>query len=687
MKITVGRLIALPIVVVLTSLVVVTVVVQSIGSQINEQTLAVQEKAVPKALLALSMLEELGDMNSNVLEYVVGEADEVEAFEENYGEFNGFLTEYQAIVGEDDEAAKELAQFAATYYHSAKDRVFKAYNPIVEENALNEANRLTRDIGSPMEKILDDLKELEVADAGSSGDFNEVVNDDLPGVQYYLELVDEAGDMISSLNAYMRGENDTAAAFEKDAKTFDKYFALLRPLETRDSEVEKLDIVAKYYEELLKGGRSIFDSFDPIAKKAAVAAIDEMEHAIFSRLEERLDMLAAKAKMEEESDLTELRASVTLLEISAWVLLAVSLIIGCGFLFGINRALTRPLFALTEAMNSLSSGNLDVEIGSIARKDEVGEMANAVQVFKDNAINMQRLQNEQEGAKKRAEEEKREAMHQLAGEFEAKVGHVVEGVSKSAGQLQTTAETMSLVSKETSDQSSTVGSASDQAAENVENVASAAKELGGSIGEISRQMQKQVDMAEHTASVAEDSNQQVQDLAQRANSIDEVVNMITGIAEKTNLLALNATIEAARAGEAGSGFAVVAGEVKSLANQTARATDQIAGQIKAIQDQTSSAVSAIQTIKDKIDAMKEVSVSVASAIEEQNSATHEIGRNAEEMTVRARQVSGAISNVTEAAQKTGTSAGDVLSSARELAQQGDVLTEEVNAFIAQVRAA
>ena len=405
MKITLGRLIALPIVVVLTALVSVTLVVQLIGAKINKQTLTVQEESVPKALMALSMLEEVGDMNSNVLEYVVGETDEVEPFEDNYEEFKSFLANYRSIVGKDDETAAELARLAESYYNSAKKRVFSVYDPEAEANALKEANRLTSDVGAPMENILDKLKELEVADAGSSGNLDEIVKDDLPGVQYYLELVDEAGDMISSLNAYMRGEASAAESFEKDAHTFDKYFALLRPLETRRSEVEQLDRVAELYADLLKGGRAIFASFDPVAKKAAITAIDQMEHSLFSKLEKRLDNLAETAKLEEETGLAKLRDSVSLLGTAAWLSLVVSLVIGVGFLFGINRALTRPLVGLTEAMNGLSSGKLDVEISSRTRNDEVGEMANAVQVFKQNAVEKERLEIERKELERVAAEE------------------------------------------------------------------------------------------------------------------------------------------------------------------------------------------------------------------------------------------------------------------------------------------
>ena len=369
------------------------------------------------------------------------------------------------------------------------------------------------------------------------------------------------------------------------------------------------------------------------------------------------------------------------------VVAAVALAIGALAAFVIGRGISRPVVSMTGAMRKIADGDTSVEVPAQSQRDEIGEMAAAVQVFKDNAIRIERMRVEQEETEQKAEAEKRAAMQSLAGDFEAKVGHVVQGVTTSATELQSTAESMSAISEETSNQSTTVASAAEQATANVENMASAATELGSSIGEISQQVQRQADMAEQAASAAQSSNEQVHSLAERAESIGEVVNLITSIAEQTNLLALNATIEAARAGDAGKGFAVVASEVKSLANQTAKATEQIAEQIKAVQEQTGSTVDSIRLINEKIDAMKEVASAVASAIEEQNAATQEIGRNAQEASVGTRQVSESITNVTQAAGEAGQGSTDVLNAARELARQGEVLSGEVVAFIAQVRAA
>ena len=400
-----------------------------------------------------------------------------------------------------------------------------------------------------------------------------------------------------------------------------------------------------------------------------------------------LEFLGTRWGILAEQDVSEALAAVVkirnnlLLEVS--VVLAV--LAGLGMLIG--RSISRPIVKMTMAMRTIASGDNTIEVPSRERRDEIGEMAQAVQVFKDNAIRMEQMRADQEQAEKRAEEEKRATMHRLADAFEAKVGHVVRSVSAASTQMRTTAQSLSAISEETTRQSTMVASAAEQASANVETVASAAEELGSSIGEISQQVQRQADMAEQAAAAAESSNQQVQGLTDRADTIGEVVNLITGIAEQTNLLALNATIEAARAGDAGKGFAVVASEVKSLATQTAKATEQIAAQIKDVQDQTGSTVDVLHLIDEKIAAMKEVAVAIASAIEEQNAATQEIGRNAQEASVGTRAVSGAIGDVTKAAGEAGQGSSDVLAAARELSQQAEVLSSEVAAFINQVRAA
>ena len=275
----------------------------------------------------------------------------------------------------------------------------------------------------------------------------------------------------------------------------------------------------------------------------------------------------------------------------------------------------------------------------------------------------------------------------LADDFEANVVSVVEAVKSSATELQSSSESMASTAEETQSQATAVASASEQATSNVQTVASAAEEMAKSIEEIGRQVEQSSNIAARAVEEANNTNTTVESLAEAAQKIGEVVELISDIASQTNLLALNATIEAARAGDAGKGFAVVASEVKSLANQTAKATEDIAAQIKGMQEATGGTVESIKGISATIGEISEIASAIASAVEEQSAATKEISRNVQEAATGTQEVTSNITSVNEAAQESGKSAAEVLSASGELAKQGEVLGEEVNKFLEAVRAA
>ena len=353
----------------------------------------------------------------------------------------------------------------------------------------------------------------------------------------------------------------------------------------------------------------------------------------------------------------------------------------------IGRGISTPIGAMTGAMRDLAGGNLEVVVPAQRHRNEIGDMASAVQVFKDNAIRVKQMEAEQEEAKRRAEEEKRRQMNEMADNFQSSVGGVVEAVSSAATQMQSSAHAMSATAEQTSRQSTAVAAASEEASTNVQTVASAAEELTTSVTEISRQVTKSSDMALAAVKEAEHTNEQIQGLDQAAQKIGEVVALITDIADQTNLLALNATIEAARAGDAGRGFAVVASEVKSLANQTAKATEEISGQVSGIQAATRNAVEAIQGIGKAIGEINQIATTIASAVEEQGAATQEIARNVDQAAAGTREVSSNISGVNQAADETGHAAGQILEASGQLSQQSETLKAEVDKFVAEVRAA
>ncbi|SFH87482.1 methyl-accepting chemotaxis protein [Bradyrhizobium sp. Gha] len=353
----------------------------------------------------------------------------------------------------------------------------------------------------------------------------------------------------------------------------------------------------------------------------------------------------------------------------------------------IARGISRPILAITNVMRELADGRLDVAIPASRADDEVGAMVKAVAVFRDNAVNFSKLQADQLEAKAHSEAEKRRAFAALADNFEASIRDVVTTVSSAAVEMEHTARSMSDIVDQSRHQTRAVSSASALASENVQTVAAAAEELSSSMIEISRRLAHATEVVGKAASDGRQSNERVQSLADAAQKIGDVVSFINGIAGQTNLLALNATIEAARAGEAGRGFAVVASEVKALATQTAKATEEIGAQVTAVQGETSGAVEGIQSICVTIREVDEISAAIAAAVGQQGTATQEIAQNVQQAAARTGEVSQNIAGVTEGIAATGTAAEEVLVSAIELSKQSQRLRDEVDRFLAQIRAA
>ncbi|WP_167558728.1 methyl-accepting chemotaxis protein [Bradyrhizobium canariense] len=364
---------------------------------------------------------------------------------------------------------------------------------------------------------------------------------------------------------------------------------------------------------------------------------------------------------------------------------ALLLVVGMSLLLG--RSIVGPITGMTAAMRKIAAGETATVIPAQERRDEVGAMAQSVQVFKDNMIEAVRLRGEQDELKKKAETEKHGLLGKMADDFEHSVRGSLDALAGAAVELRTTSNSMSTTAGEASQQATTVAAVAEQASANVQTVAAATEELSSSVSEIGRQVAQSTRIAGQAVEEANRTNLTVQGLSAAAQKIGDVVKLINDIASQTNLLALNATIEAARAGEAGKGFAVVASEVKSLASQTAKATEDISAQVAAMQGATTDAVQAIENIGGTIGAINEITTAIASAVEEQGSATKEIARNVQEAAQGTSMVSGNIGSVTRAAGETGTAAGRVLASAEELNEQAAMLRSKVDGFLVNIRAA
>jgi methyl-accepting chemotaxis protein len=372
----------------------------------------------------------------------------------------------------------------------------------------------------------------------------------------------------------------------------------------------------------------------------------------------------------------------------AWIGIAATLLLCGGLSLWVSRAgITQPVAQIEAAMRNLADGDLSVAVPGLDRRDELGRMAKTVALFKTQAQAAERAAREHAEQNSRVEAEKKASLGQMAESFEAEVGELVAKVASAATELEATARGMSTSADRVNAEASSVASAAGEASGGVQTVAAAAEELSASISEISRQVSASAGMSVKAVEDARRTDKIVQELADAAQRIGEVVALISGIAGQTNLLALNATIEAARAGDAGKGFAVVASEVKTLAQQTAKATEEISSQIGHIQNTTSDAVTAIRSIGSAIEEVSSIATAIAGAVEEQGAATSEISRNVHQTAASTKHVSSSIGTVSAAANDTGAAACQVLGAAGDLSKQAEHLRAQVRSFVSSIRAA
>ena len=409
------------------------------------------------------------------------------------------------------------------------------------------------------------------------------------------------------------------------------------------------------------------------------ATFQNLEPKVVAAIAE-IDRLSGMADASER----ELRDAMKLRMICALALAALAM---CMLSFLLGRAISQPITAMTAALTRLAAGDFNIALPGQSRRDEIGEMAGAARIFKDNMIETERLRAEQLADQQAQSIQRRDERLRLASGFQDAVGSIVDKVSSEATELEAAASTLTRTAEATLELSGVVSGASGEASSNIQSVAAATGEMTSSVEEIGRQVVHSRKIAQSAVEYARSTDARITALSQAAGRIGEVVQLITGIAEQTNLLALNATIEAARAGDAGRGFAVVAQEVKALAAQTAKATDEIGKQILGMQSATQESVDAIKQIGAVILQISDVSEMIAAAVEEQGAATREIARNVQMASDGAGRVGSAIADVHQGAADTGSASGQVLSSAQSLSNQASQLKLEVESFLASIRVA
>jgi len=466
---------------------------------------------------------------------------------------------------------------------------------------------------------------------------------------------DAAGYLVSAYNNCINEENRTR---------LQKVIAVTRDF---DAAAEKMTAAKKAYAEIA----------EPLAQANKIGA--EI-NALIDKATSVAGVLAAQ-RMEEATTQTEAAGRINF----AFGFFVVFILMG-GAAFGIV-SIGRPVHTIAGVLLQLADGKRDVDIPYTGRGDEVGDAARAARTFRDNLVRLEALEAEQKQASDRIVAERKDMVRKLANDFERAVGNIVGAVSSAAANLETAAASLTKNAKATQQLSAIVATASEEASANVQSVASAAGEMGTSIEEIRRQVQVSTKIAGEAVKQAEKTDGRIKDLSQAATRIGDVVKLITTIAAQTNLLALNATIEAARAGESGKGFAVVASEVKTLASQTAKATEDIKTQIAEIQGATKESVAAIQEIGGTIARISEIAGSITAAVEAQGEATQEIAHNVAQAAEGAVQVATNIVDVNHGADETGTASAQVLLAAQSLSGESRKLEAEVANFLNTVRAA
>jgi len=398
------------------------------------------------------------------------------------------------------------------------------------------------------------------------------------------------------------------------------------------------------------------------------------------------DTLIAVNTKGADSSLEVARANYRMAVVTIVVCAAVALIAALISFLIMARTVVAPIASITGTMRRLAENELSVTIAEAGRRDEIGAMAAALQVFKDNMAEAARLRAEQ-AAEQEARLARGRAVDALVGKFDATISSVIETVTSSTSTLDVTARSMSETAEVTNAQVTVVAAAAEQASTNVQTVASAAEELAASINEIGRQVSESANFADQATRQAEATDAQIAGLSEAAARIGDVVQLINDIASQTNLLALNATIEAARAGEAGKGFAVVASEVKILANQTARATEEISSKVIEMQAATAQSVDAVKAIGKTIARIAEISTGIAAAVDEQNAATGEIARNVQQAAQGTAEVTTSIVEVAEGGAKVKLASTEVLGASTSLGHDAETLRQEVDAFLLGIKAA
>jgi methyl-accepting chemotaxis protein len=602
------------------------------------------------------------------------------------------LARYYVVTGNEDDAAAALA-----VEPKLKDAISQAMKDTTNSARLDQVTRLGREFQT-FSKIFADILKVKRESAqvaknqlARSANMLRYKLDDLPsnardeeiqGIQFGIKKVIDQFQAVTALANNFVVNSDQTVASSALARLVFVENALHAVSSTDEKIVQGLKEASTLFEEYRQALAKLIENSKSVAE--LVAQLNESAAAIVKGAGAmKGDLVSEQRRLEAESDATVAQTERLILMLAAG-----------GFLLGgvlavlLGKGISRPMIEMCKAMRKLAGGNFEIVLPGLGRKDELGEMAAAVEEFKMQAIAKAERDAAAQDAQNRASSAARRAeLIRFADEFEAAVGSIVSNVSASAVQLEEAAGTLTRTADTTQSLSTQVAGASEEASSNMQSVATATEELSASVDEIGRRVRDSNRIAEAAVLQAQQTDDRIGKLSRAAQEIGDVVKLITAIAEQTNLLALNATIEAARAGDAGRGFAVVAAEVKSLASQTAKATDEISSHISGMQGATQESVAAIKEIGGTIGQISSIASAIASAVEQQSGATQEIARNVQSVAQGTHQAAANIMQVNRGASETGIASGEVLNSARTLSSESLRLREELERFMGNIRAA
>jgi methyl-accepting chemotaxis protein len=558
------------------SIIIITTLILAfiVWSLVNKSATISQEiesDDVPGVLAYFNVLDAIGNLQTNALEYLNGDAGQRNAFETNANEFQQQYLRLRALESaKASDVAKmdRIISLANQYIDRVNKGIFTKFNPADEQQAIDKINQLTKNIGAPLEDLLDQLAEKRFTEAYKSTALDRTLNQDLPSIRYYLELVDEAGDMIATLNAYIMGDPAARDTFNNDAGAFAGYLDKLRPLEPDPQASSQIDEVEQYYYDIIRIAQEVFEGYDPSGKRSANMLVGELKQSIILPLEEILNNSATEETNDSIQALAELNNNMSTIIFWLTINVIVVLVVGIAVAWGLLNIIRQRLDVIAAKAKSIADGDLSEPPINETNKDELGELARAIDAMQQSLRSV--LSNITSVASEVA------SNTQMVEDTTKLVASGIEEQADKATLIASAVEEMTVTVNQVADQSTDAAASSRQAGEEATN--------GGKL------MQETVNGMNRISEVVNETAETVDSLGKRGEEIGNVIKVINDIAEQTNLLALNAAIEAARAGELGRGFAVVADEVRSLAERTSKATEEVGGLISSIQNETRQAV-------------------------------------------------------------------------------------------------